>query len=920
MTYKKKLIEVALPLASISDAGSREQSIKRGKPTQLHKWFAARPMMTCRAVIWCSMVDDPSSRPEEFPTKELQDEERERLFELLREMIEWENLNNEEVLIRAYKEIEKSFPNGVPCLLDPFGGGATIPLEAQCLGLEARTGDLNPIPVLMQRAMLEIPQAFINRTAINPDSRSLSGVNRGLSNLAEDFDYYGSLIRETLGKKFRGIYPSVLSEDNEEKSVIAWIWARAVRSPDPSFSGTVPLVTSWVLSEKNGLTTWVKPVCNFETGQIDYQIVVGGSPLDGTIKRGVGTCVATGAAIPAEYIKHEAQQGRLTEHLIAVVADGNPGRIYLEASDEQNKALELIDTPAWKPSAPMSSHPQYMAPPRYGLDDWWKLFTPRQLFSSVALADAVKESWVTIESDALRAGFDASGTRLRDGGRGAAAYADAIVTYLSFATHRVLDWNNSLCGWDDKNTVNQQLFRRQAISMSWDFCEINPFEFGAGSLGASIKTLRTAIESLPQHPRPIAAVAQRDAAARVAEFDGAVVSTDPPYYDVVPYADLSDFFYVWARYQLKDIWPDELATLSSPKAEELVADSKRHGSKEAAKTFFEDGMTVFMKSVAEHQTNEAPATIFYAYKATERSNDGLGVSSGWDTFLQAIVNAGLVITATWPVRTENKTRLRAMNSNALATSVVLACRKRDPEAPIGTRGELIAALKSELPEAVKLLMAQEIPAVDISQSVMGLGMRVFSRYSKILESDGNAMSVRAALSLIDESLTSLQYGENADLDSYTRFAVEWYKDHGFTRGRYEDAETLANGKNVSVEGVVQAGFFSMGQGHAQLIPRNSLDDRWDPTTDSRLTVWETTQYLISALLESELRAAQLLRRIGGGLGEQSRQLAYLLYQIANQNRWSEEAGAYNMLVTAWSEMERLSRQELSVDSSPETLF
>jgi len=327
-----------------------------------------------------------------------------------------------------------------------------------------------------------------------------------------------------------------------------------------------------------------------------------------------------------------------------------------------------------------------------------------------------------------------------------------------------------------------------------------------------------------------------------------------------------------------------------------------------------------MKSVAKSQTNEAPATIFYAYKATERSDEGVGLSSGWDTFLQAIINSGLVITATWPVRTENKTRLRAMNSNALATSVVLACRKRDSEASIGTRGELVAALKSELPDVIKLLMTQEIPAVDISQSVMGFGMTVFSRYSKVLESDGNAMSVRSALALIDETLTSIQYGDNADLDSYTRFAVEWYKDHGFGQGKYDVAESLANGKNISVEGVVQAGFISIGKGLAQLITRNSLDKNWDPGTDSRLTVWETTQYLISALLESELTAANLLRRIGGGLGEQSRQLAYLLYQIADRNQWSEEAGSYNMLVTAWPEIEKLARQESANNSSPETLF
>ncbi len=866
------------------------------------------------------MVDDPSSNPEIFPTKELQDVERERLFGLLKEMIHWENLNDEDVLSRAYAEIEKSFPNGVPCVLDPFGGGATIPLEAQCLGLEAITGDLNPIPVLMQRAMLEIPQAFINRPAINPSSRSLSGIKSGLSNLAEDFEYYGSLIRENLRKKFEESYPHIVDSNKVKRSVVAWIWARAVKSPDPSFSGTVPLVTSWVLSEKNGVATWVEPVCDFKTGKIDYKIKVGDKPLEGTIKRGVGTCIATGAAIPGDYIKLQAQEGRMTEHLIAVVADGNPGRIYLEPTDVHRSAASSVVQPAWKPSAPMSSHPQYMAPPRYGLDDWWKLFTPRQLCSSVALADAVKESWIKIEEDALSAGFAAGDARLCAGGRGAAAYADAIVTYLSFATHRVLDWNNSLCGWDDKNAVNQQLFRRQAISMSWDFCEINPFELGAGSLGATIKTLRTAIEVLPQNARPLASVAQRDAAARVAEFSGAVISTDPPYYDVVPYADLSDFFYCWARYQLKDIWPDELATLSSPKAEELVADSKRHGSKEAAKNFFEDGMTTFMKSVAKCQTNEAPATIFYAYKATERSNEGVGVSSGWDTFLQAIVNAGLVVTATWPVRTENKTRLRAMNSNALATSVVLACRKRDSDASIGTRGELMAALKSELPDVIKLLMTQEIPAVDISQSVMGFGMMVFSRYSKVLESDGNAMSVRSALALIDESLTSIQYGDNADLDSYTRFAVEWYKDHGFGQGKYEVAESLANGKNISVEGVVQAGFLSIGKGLAQLITRNSLDKNWDPGTDSRLTVWETTQYLISGLLESELVAANLLSRIGGGLGEQSRQLAYLLYQIADRNQWSEEAGVYNMLVTAWPEIEKLARQESAGGSKPEMLF
>jgi len=901
VTYKKKLIEVALPLATINAESAREKSIRHGHPSTLHLWWARRPLAAARAVLWASLVDDPSGHPDQFPTEEDQTLERKRLLDILERLVPWEATKDERVLAEARAEIIRSCNGNLPKVLDPFGGGGAIPLESLRLGLPTYTGDLNPVAVLIQRAMLEIPGRFAGQAPVHPDPLVSQGLWEGARGLAADVEAYGRWMQEEAKRRIGRYYPDVTLPDGSKATPVAWIWARTVKSPDPAWPGRVPLVRSWILSKRPGKpTVWVDPVVDVETATISYVIREGGTPPDATVDRGNGVCIATGTPIPGDYIKAEGVAGRLGETLIAVVAEGDRGRSY--CSPPAAGEVPDLPMPPWTPTGTMSDHPQYMGTPRYGLDEWAKLFIPRQMVALTTFSDLLLDIRDRVQADARDAGLSDDGVRLRDGGTGVDAYADAIVTYLSFAIDKATNMWSSIVSWMNDRGAFREVFARQAVPMTWDFAEANPFSGRGGDFGMFVDKIRMAIEASPV--AGCAETVQRDARARIVEVGECVISTDPPYYDNVPYSDISDFFYVWLRRNLAEVWPDETATLLTPKSDELVANQHRAGSKLAALQHFESGMAEVFSAAAHNADPRFPATIFYAFKATESSKDGI-TSTGWETFLGGLLEAGYTITATWPVRTESPGRIRATGSNALASSIVLACRPREVMASMATRSEFIAALRAEMVPAVRLLQVENIAPVDMAQSAMGPGIAIFSRYAKIVEADGSQMTVHAALNLINEVLAEVLNGEESEFDADTRFALTWFEQFGHNPGPYGDAGTLARAKNTSVEGVERAGVVRSRDGKVRLVERAELPEGWDPATDARLTVWETTQHLIHALDSSETSAAALLARMGEGIGERARQLAYLLYGICDRNKWPDEAGAYNMLVTAWPEISRL---------------
>jgi len=900
VTYKKKLIEVALPLAAINAESAREKSIRHGHPSALHLWWARRPLAAARAVLWASLVDDPSAHPEQFPTEEEQTHERKRLFDILERLVPWEASNDVRVLAEARAEIERSCDGDLPRVLDPFGGGGAIPLEALRLGLPTYTGDLNPVAVLIQRAMLEIPSRFANESPVHPDARSSQAVWEGARGLAADVEAYGEWLRGEAERRIGRYYPDASLADGSKATPIAWIWARTVKSPDPSWPGHVPLVRSWILAKKPGKPViWVEPVVDGETKTIRYEIREGGEPREGNVNRHGATCIATGAPMPFKYVREEARAKRMGAQLMAIVADGSPGRIYVEpqAGEDVREVPKVAG-----PSGSIFDWPGRMNVVRYGLDTWCDLFTPRQMLALTTFSDLLVDVRERVESDALSVGLLGDGGRLRDGGSGASAYADAVVTYLAFIVDKCADYWSNVCSWDNtKGETIRNTFGRQAIPMTWDFAETNPFSRSTGSAALMIARTALGIQRLPVGTE--GSTAQRDARARIAEVGTSMVSTDPPYYDNISYADLSDFFYVWLRRNLSDIWPDETATLLTPKADELIANQYRAGSKNAAHEHFESGMEEVFAAAAANADPRFPATIFYAFKATESTKDGV-TSTGWETFLGGLLDAGYAITATWPMRTELANKIGAKN-NMLASSIVLACRPRELSAAMATRGEFMGALRSEMEPAVRLLQVENIAPVDMAQSAMGPGIAIYSRFSKIVEADGSSMTVRTALALINEVLSEVLSGEESEFDAETRFAVTWFEQFGHNPAAYGDADSLARAKNTSVEGVAQAGLVASREGKVRLLERRDLSDGWDPSTDTRLTVWEATQYLIRALESSESEAALLLSLLGQGYGERARQLAYLLYGICDRKKWSEDAGAYNMLVTAWPEISRL---------------
>ena len=978
MTHKKKLIEVALPLEAINVASAREKSIRHGHPSTLHLWWARRPLAAARAVIFSQMVDDPSAHPDIFKTEKAQEKERQRLFRIIEDLVKWENTTNETVLQQARDEIWQSWrytcaenadhPRAkelfdrykLPAFHDPFAGGGALPLEAQRLGLESYASDLNPVAVLINKAMIEIPPKFAGKPPVNPSfsppsgrglgegsSAPLSGFDRewkGAQGLAEDVRYYGQWMRDEAQKRIGHLYPQIevtaamasgsvgvsparpdlKKYVGRKLTVIAWLWVRTVKSPNPAFANVdVPLASTFMLSTKAGKEAYVEPILfpplpqgeGRGEGGVGYRITVKvGKPpnvaaaKNGTkLSRGANfNCLMSGTPMAGDYIKSEGKAGRMGARLMAIVAEGERGRVYLAPTAEM-EAIALTAQPTWKPETPLPDDPRNFWTVQYGLTSYGDLFTPRQLVALTTFSDLVQEARERVKRDAIKAGLPDDGKTLDKIGAGATAYADAIGVYLAFALSRSADRGSSVCSWDNspKMEALRNTFGRQAIPMVWDFAEGNPLSKSSGNWMNNVEWGAKAIMSVPA--RLSGDARQADATSQETSR-GKVVSTDPPYYDNIGYADLSDFFYVWLRRSLKTVFPDLFATLAVPKAEELVATPYRHGSKEKAEAFFLDGMTQAMHRLAEQSHPAFPVTIYYAFKQAESDGADGTTNTGWDTFLAAVIRAGFAISGTWPMRTELSNRMIGSGTNALASSIVLVCRKRAVTAPTATRREFIAALKAELPQALAHLQKGNIAPVDLAQAAIGPGMAIYTRYAKVLDAEGKALSVRAALALINQTLDEALAEQEGDFDADTRWALTWFEQTGFAEGDYGVAEQLSKSKNTAVAGLVETGILVSKAGKVRLLKPAELPSDWDPTTDKRLTVWEMVHQLVRALeAGGEGAAAALVAKLGSQ-AETARELCYRLYTLCERKKRANEAMAYNGLVQSWPEITRLARE------------
>ena len=950
-TQTKKLIEVALPLAAINAAAAREKSIRHGHPSTLHLWWARRPLAAARAVIFAQMVDDPSAWPDLFATEDAQEAERQRLFRIIEELVKWENTTNETVLNAARAEIRQSWqrtcqanaghpraaelfdPERLPAFHDPFAGGGALPLEAQRLGLESHASDLNPVAVLINKAMIEIPPRFAGRAPVHALQNAQQTIGdsrrRGAQNIAEDVRHYGQWMRDEALKRIGHLYPAIevtaaMVQERpdlrpylgQKLTVIAWLWARTVKSPNPAFANVdVPLASTFMLSTKAGKEAYVEPV--IEGGSYLFSVKAG-MPADAeAAKRGTKlaranfSCLMSDAPVSGDYIKAEGKAGRMGARLMAIVAEGERGRVYLAPTPEHEAAARQAQ-PEWKPEGDIAARMTGGNCTPYGLTTWGDLFTPRQLVALTTFSDLVGEAIKRIRRDALAAGWPDDATPLAQGGTGAQAYAEAVGVYLGMSISKLADAQSSLCRW--KTTMDQSIatFGRQALPMVWDYSEANVLGGMAGDPLVSLNNMMRALEQLPANS--LGAVQQVDAQTQALALDS-VVSTDPPYYDNIGYADLSDFFYVWLRRSLRSVFPDLFATLAVPKAEELVATPYRHGGRENAERFFLTGMTQAMRRLAEQAHPALPVTIYYAFKQSETDSSDGTTNTGWDTFLAAVIEAGFAISGTWPMRTELSNRMIGSGTNALASSIVLVCRPRPANAPTATRRDFLQALKRELPAALAHLQAGNIAPVDLAQAAIGPGMAVFTRYARVLDAESGSISVRTALALINQVLDETLAEQEGDFDADTRWALAWFEQMGFDEGEYGVAEQLSKAKNTAIAGLMDAGIVRAGKGKVRLLRPEELPADWDPRADARVTVWEMVHHLVRVLdAGGEGAAAELLAKMGSSR-DVARELCYRLYSICERARRAQDALAYNALVQSWPEIARLAQEAPVLESA-----
>ncbi|SFQ49103.1 DUF1156 domain-containing protein [Hymenobacter arizonensis] len=901
----KKLIETSIPLDIINDESAYDKMPGIGAhPKGLHHWWARLPLPAARAVLFASIVDDPSARPDEFPTPEACQEERDRLFGIIRRLCQKKIHLHQEAFREANAEIKRQCGNDLPTVLDPFAGGGSIPLEAMRLGLPALATDLNPVAVLINKVALEILPRWANQPPLNPDSAQRPGAPKQwhrARGMAEDLRYYGRRINEEVKRRIGQHYPKA-RVGNKEYNVITWLWARTVRCPNPVCSCQMPLVRSFVLSTKRSPRPYSEPIIersangNTITG---YVVKYGEPAVKSTIARRGATCIACGQFMPLKDIRQFGLDNNgFQSQLLALVTDvgsGN-GKQYLSPNKEQEQIAASVPN-SWEPDVDLPDSPRWFSPPLYGLTTYAQLFTKRQLLSLNTLNEAITSVI----------------TELKNSGA-PSEYCKALHFAFTVTINRLADFNCSLSSWKSSGEQQMHLFTRQAIPMVWDYTEANILEPKAISWLNAIDITAESIETVLSDISTAQNAKQQNAATHEFAQPTYLISTDPPYYDNIGYSDLSDFFYVWLRHGLQEQYPDLLRTVLVPKMEELVAAEARYGGKAAAKEHFETGFRAAFGAFRKGMDPRFPLTVYYAFKQSEDADadnspkigddlfaeEAVTLTTGWETLLAGLVTSGFQITATWPVKASQKWRMVAMGTNALTSYIVLACRPRPEDAPTATRREFAQRLRRELPAAIEILQASNLAPVDLAQAAIGPGIAIFSRYAQVLEQSGKPMRMKTALALVNQALAEVLVEQEGDFDAETRWALAWYADHQFESGDFGKANQLAGSKNTAVNALTQTGIVRSGGGRVKLLAREELAADWDPTHDSRTVVWEITQHLIKRLQAKGEEGAARLYRLLDGRASAARELAYGLFTLCERKGWSQEALAYNSLVLAWN--------------------
>jgi putative DNA methylase len=792
--------------------------------------------------------------------------------------------------------------------MDPFAGGGSIPLEAQRLGLVAYASDLNPVAVLINKAILELPPLWCNRPPVSMDPGGVKARSWiGSDGLAEDVRKYSGWVRDRAQKILGDFYPKADLADGSKAAVVAWIWARNVRCPNPACGIDAPLAHSWWLAKKPGKEAYV--VASVADGRVHFSIShdMARSPSKddhGTMRRGGAVCVGCGGSISLSYIRVEGEARRLGVQLVAIVAKGTGRRIYLAASEE-HVACSRMDAPIEAPAEQLIHDPRNVWCVNYGLKSIADLFTNRQLVMLTTYCELIRQAREKIHMDAAAAGLSSESGLVGEASE-ARAYSDTVSVYLGLALSRVSSTNSGLCRWNphpSKESVSDA-FARQAIPMVWDFAEGNPFMPGPSDYRQSAEWIARALDALVVG-KPGAA-SQADA-AKVAKPLGTVLSTDPPYYDNVGYAVLSDFFYVWLRRVVGDLYPEMFQTSMTPKADELIADSSRHGGKAEAARFFRKKYEEVFTWLRNGAPDDLPVTIYYAYKQSESA--GLGqVSTGWEVFLDAMLRTGWSIKATWPIRTERTGRMRDIGANALASSIILACRPRPETAARTDRRGFLRELRSELPPALVSLQQSNIPPVDLAQAAMGPGIAVFSKYAQVAEVDGSPMSVRTALSLINQVLGEVLAEHEGELDEDSRFALKWFAEHGWSDGAFGDAESMTKAFNTSIPRLERVGIFRARAGRARLILPSEISKKTGHSGDSTTVLWRILMDLVERVENEGLESgSELILAVMKAVPniDAIRDMAYVLFSICERRRWSKDGVVFNHLVTSWPDLRKM---------------
>lgn len=914
---RRKLIEASIPLEKINTESRREKSIRTGHPSTVHQWWSRKPTAAARAVLFAQIIDDPSTRPDLFPTQEAQEAERRELFTLIEKLSKWESVtarDSDNPLIEAKKRIRLYTGDDLPIIADPFAGGGSIPLEAQRLGLPATASDLNPVAVLLEKALLEIPSRFANRPPISIATEALFDKKQtwtGSKGLAEDILFFGQSLLEKAKSELSDLYPEVQLNDGTKVPAIAWLWVRTTTCPNPACGVAAPLTSSWYLTKKKGKEKFLHPI--IQDRKISYKICDGLKNVpDGTVNRSGAKCINCGSAISLQHIRDEGQAGKLGHDLTAIVADTSSGRSYFAPSKSDEDAA-FVSLPEDLPPGEIPDKALGFRVKPYGFNNYSDLFSPRQLVALSTLSGLVedlKKQIVSVGSNSEWEDLD--------------SYADAVVTILAICISKLANNSSALTTWMKDRGAFREVFSRQALPMYWDYAENNPLGPHGGALEENISKVATAVAAAPIASSFCVPVNQD---ALKSDLSGKVISTDPPYYDYVGYSDLSDFFYIWLRRSLRHIYPQLFNRVLVPKNDELVANPYRHNGEQGAQEYFETGFVKFFEHARQHASVTYPMTVYYAFKQQDAKSATL---SGWETVLEGMIKSGWQITATWPMRTESPGRVLANGTNALASSILLVLRQRPENAPLITRSDFLSELKEALPAALKDLQKGTISPVDLPQSAIGPGMKIFSKYNGVYESDGHKMTVRSALSIINEILDEVLSEQEGDYDSDTRFAIAWFRTYGFNSSIYGNADSLARARNTSIDHLVRSGILDSGRGEVHLLSPADLYEAdqgqspYDPSSDNSVSAWETVLHLAKELdfgngVEG---AGILLSQVPPQIDrELCKQLAFLLFSIAESLNESKTALLFNQLGTSWNDIEEAARKSsASKFSTPETLF